>query len=240
MQRLPVIDRLFQRFALRSTRAALDIFKRRLVGSDKTGTRAALDRHVADRHAAFHRQRANGFARIFDDIAGAACRADLANDRQNNILGGHARRQLAVNAHQHILGFFLDQRLGGEHMLHLRCADAMCKRTESAVGGSVAVTANDGHARQGEALLWPDDMHDALALVAFGIIFDAEIGGIPGQCLDLDAAFLVLDAIDAVGRRRNVMVHHGKRLFRVAHRAACHVPLKGLGLVTSCTRWRSI
>jgi hypothetical protein len=60
----------------------------------------------------------------------------------------------------------------------------------------VAVAADDGHARQGEALLRPDDVDDALALVLLGIILDAEIGGVLGQRLDLDAAFrIVLDAL---------------------------------------------
>jgi hypothetical protein len=40
----------------------------------------------------------------------------------------------------------------------------------------------------------PDDVDDALALVVLVEILDAEIGCVLGQCLDLDAAFLVLDA----------------------------------------------
>jgi hypothetical protein len=37
-------------------RAALHIGERRLVRRDQTGARAAFDGHVADGHAAFHRQ----------------------------------------------------------------------------------------------------------------------------------------------------------------------------------------
>ena len=103
-------------------------------------------------------------------------------------------RQLAVDAHQHVLGLALDQRLRGEHMLDFRRADAVRQRAEGAVRRGVAVAADDGHAGQREALLRADDVDDALADVVLGIVFDAEILGVPGQRLDLDAAFLVLDA----------------------------------------------
>ena len=66
-----------------------------------------------------------------------------------------------------------------------RRADAVRQRAEGAVGRGVAVAADDGRAGQGEALLGPDDMHDALALVALVVIFDAEIAGVLRQRLDL-------------------------------------------------------
>ena len=70
----------------------------------------------------------------------------------------------------------------------------MRQRAESAMRRGVAVAADDGHARQGKALLRADDVDDALADIVLGIIFDAEIRGVLGKRLDLDAAFLVLDA----------------------------------------------
>ena len=57
VERLPVAQRHVPGRALRRLRAALDIGEGRLVRRDQAGARAALDRHVADRHAAFHRQR---------------------------------------------------------------------------------------------------------------------------------------------------------------------------------------
>src|SRR5690606_39818392 len=71
---------------------------------------AALDGHVADRHAAFHRQRADRLAGELDDVAGAAGGADLADDGEDDILRGDARRQLAVDPHQHVLGLLLEDR----------------------------------------------------------------------------------------------------------------------------------
>ena len=96
-------------------------------------------------------------------MAGAARRADLADDGEDDVLGGHARRQRAVDLDPHVLGLGLDQRLGREHMLDLGGADAMRERAEGAVGRGVAVAADDRRARQGEALLRPDDVDDALA-----------------------------------------------------------------------------
>jgi hypothetical protein len=74
-------------------------------------------------------------------------------------------RQAAVDTHQHVLGLLLDQRLGGEHMLDFGGADAVRQRAERAMRRGVAVAADDGHARQREALLGADDVDDALALV---------------------------------------------------------------------------
>jgi hypothetical protein len=72
--------------------------------------------------------------------------------------------QLAIDLDQHVLGLLLDQRLGGEHVLDFRRADAVRQRAERAVRRGVAVAADDGHAGQGKALLGADDVHDALTL----------------------------------------------------------------------------
>ena len=72
-------------------------------------------------------------------------------------------------------------------------------------------------------------MHDALALVVLGIIFDAEFGSVMRQRLDLDAAFLVLDAEMAIRRGGHVVVDNGQRLLRCANLAASHAQtFKGL------------
>ena len=73
---------------------------------------------------------------------------------------------VAVDGDGHGARPALGQGLGGEHVLDLAGADAEGQRAEGAVGGGVAVAADDGHARLGEALLGPDDVDDALAGVA--------------------------------------------------------------------------
>ncbi len=98
----------------------------------------------------------------------------------------------------------------------------MRQGAECAMGGGVAVAADDRHAGKGEALFRSDDMDDTLADVLLGIIFDAEIMSVLGERLDLDAALLVLDAFVAVGRGRDVMVDDSERLFGRADLAAGH------------------
>ncbi len=104
-------------------------------------------------------------------------------------------------------------------MLDLRRADAMGERAKRAMRRSVAVAADDRRPRQGEALLGPDDVDDALARIEFVIIFNAEFAGVGRHLLDLEAAFGVLDAARAVGGL-DVVVDHRQRLFRRAHPAA--------------------
>ena len=134
VQRLPVTPRLVPKLALRRLRAILEVSVGLLVGGDHAGARAALDRHVADRHPAFHREGLDRRAAIFDHVAGAARRPDFADDGEDDVLGGHARRKRAVDLDPHVLGLGLDQRLGGEHMLDFRSADAVGERAEGAVG----------------------------------------------------------------------------------------------------------
>ena len=91
-QRLPIGARHVPGLALRRARPVLDIGEGGLVGRDHAGAGAALDRHVADGHAPFHRERADHLAGIFDDMTGAAGGADLADDGEDHVLRGDARR----------------------------------------------------------------------------------------------------------------------------------------------------
>ena len=145
-------------------------------------------------------------------------RADLADDGEDDVLGGDARRQRAVDLDAHVLGLGLDQRLGREHMLDLGGADAVRERAEGAVGRGVAVAADDRRAGQSEALLRADDVDDALPLVELVVIFDAELARVSGQFLDLLAALRIRDAAAAVGGL-DVVVDDGQRLLRRAHLA---------------------
>jgi len=59
-------------------------------------------------------------------------------------------------------------------VLDLGCSDAKCKSAERAVGGGVAVSANDGQTGEGDSQLWADDVDDALLFVAVAEEGDAE------------------------------------------------------------------
>ncbi len=86
---------------------------------------------------------------VLENISGAAAGADLRDQRQDYVFGGHAGSELALDADLAGLRTVLQQALGGEHMFHLAGADAEGERTKRAMSGGVAVSANDGHIRAG-------------------------------------------------------------------------------------------
>ena len=88
---LPALHRGVKILAARNKGAAFHIGKRGIVRRHHAGARAAFNRHVANRHAAFHGEAANRLAPEFDDVAVAAGDANLADDGQNDVLGGDAR-----------------------------------------------------------------------------------------------------------------------------------------------------
>ena len=92
-------------------------------------------------------------------------------------------------------------------MLDLGGADADGQRPEGAVGSGVAVTADDGHAGLGEALLGADDVDDALADIVHGEKLDAEVAAVLFQGLDLEPRFGVRDAGGAVAGGHVVVGH---------------------------------
>src|SRR5205823_347234 len=84
-QSTPAVHRLLPVSALGSKTSAFDVGERCLVGSDHAGARTAFNTHVAQGHAAFHGERTNRIAGIFDDVAGGAIRADLPDDAQRQV-----------------------------------------------------------------------------------------------------------------------------------------------------------
>ena len=146
----------------------------------------------------------------------------------------------AVHRDAHVLGPLEDQGLGRQHVLDLGGADAHGEGAEGAVGRGVAVAADDGGAGLGQSLLGPDDMHDALADIVHRHVGDAEFGAVGLQRLDLDARVFFPDAGGAVGRGHVVIGHGEARLGAAQRSSRLAQALEGLGLVTSCTRWRSM
>ena len=174
-QRLPVRDRGVPIVALWRVWPALEVVEGRRIGRDHAGPRAGLDRHVADRHPAFHRQTANRLAAILDDVALAATGADLSDDAEDEILRGHSGGQGAGNLDRHRLGALQRQRLSREHVLDLARPDPERQRAERAVRARVAVAAHDRHAGLRQAELRADHVNDALAVVAHREQPDAEL-----------------------------------------------------------------
>src|SRR5436309_738466 len=146
-----------------SARAPLEVLERRLVRGDEAGSRAPLDRHVADRQAAFHRELADRRAGVLDDVADAAVDPELADRAEDQVLRRQPGVKLALELDEHRLRSPLRQRLGREHVLDLRRADAEGECPESAVRRGVRVAADDRETRLREAELRADDVYDSLA-----------------------------------------------------------------------------
>ncbi len=159
---LPPRDRAIEGLALRRVGSTAQVLEGGLVGVHVAHARAALDRHVADRHALFHGHRVEDVAGVLVGVADAALRAEQADDLEDDVLGVDARGELAVHLDASHLGAREGEALGGEHVAHLARADPEGDGAEGAVGRGVAVAAGDGHPRLGQAELGPDHMHDAL------------------------------------------------------------------------------
>ena len=76
-----------RRTFFRCVGAAIHIGVSRIVGRDHAATRTGFDRHITDRHAAFHAHRGEGTAGVFNGMANAARGADFGNHRENDVLG---------------------------------------------------------------------------------------------------------------------------------------------------------
>ena len=87
------------------------------------------------------------------------------------------------------------------------------------MGGSVRVSADDGHARLGEAELGADDMDDALVGRLDIVELDAEVGAVLAQGVDLLGGDGVFDD-EAVGCGRHVVVDGGHGAVGAAKRPA--------------------
>ena len=135
------------------------------VRRDQARFGAHLDRHVAQGHTPFHAQIADRFAAELNHMAGAAGATGFTNDGQHDIFSGNTRRRFALHVDFHGLRAALFQGLGRQHMLHFGGADTERQRPERAVGGGMGVTANNGHPRQGDALLRAHDVDDTLVWV---------------------------------------------------------------------------
>ena len=162
---LPIGNRLVPVFSLGRQRSATHVFDRLFVDGNKAGACARFNGHIAERHATFHRKRTDRRPRKFNRAARSACRTDLADDCQSDILAGDAGAKLAFDTHEHILVLLGDERLRSKHVLHFRGANAESQSRASAVRRRVAVAAHDRHAGQRGPLFRAHNMDDALPLV---------------------------------------------------------------------------
>ena len=126
---------------------------------------------------------------------------------------------LAVEGDAHALGLGLDQRLRRQHMDHLGGADAEGDGAHAAMGAGVAVAAHQQGAGQGDALLGPHDMDDALAGLAEIEQLDAPALGLVAHVIEpLRVGLQRL--VRAAGLGRDDVVEGGEGEIGIAHAVA--------------------
>ncbi len=193
----PGSHRLLPQCALGRIGAALDVVEGGVIHRHHAHARPGLDGHIAHGHTALHAHGAHDLTAKLDGVAAAAGGADPADHGQHHVLGRHPGLQGAVDAHQHIFHFLLDQALGGQHVLHLRGAYAMGQGAEGAVGGGVGIPADHGHAGQGCPLLGAHHVDDALAAVIDFELDDVEVAAVVVEGLHLQPGYRVGNGRDA-------------------------------------------
>ena len=107
--------------------ATLEVFERDVVRCNESGFCASFDGHVADGHTTFHRQCLNSGATELNDITNATTGSDVADDCQDDVFGGDASGQCAVDFNAHPLGSALGESLRGEHVLNFAGSDSECQ-----------------------------------------------------------------------------------------------------------------
>src|SRR5262249_16154847 len=220
VQGLPIAHRLVPGLTLRRFRPILEVGVCLFVRCNEPGLGAAFNRHVADSHAAFDRDRSDRLAGVLQRVTRATRGTDFADDGENDVLRRDAWRQFAVDYHAHVFRFFLDQRLRRQNMLDLGCTDPIGEGTERAVRRSVTVATHDRRAGQSETLFGPNAVNYTLTVVELVEIFNSEILGIVGARGDLLGAFRIWIGFRAVGGR-HVVIYDRKCFFRRVHFAPC-------------------
>ena len=177
-----------------------------------------LNGHVAERHSALHAQCLDGFTAEFNHVTGAACAAGFTDDGQHDVFGGNARGRFAFHFNLHGFGAALFQGLRRQNMFDFRGTNTERQGPKRAVGGRVGVTADNGHAWQGDALFWPHHVDDTLIRVVQIVELDAKFVAVFDQLLHLDTRHFTR-RIDIFGLRGDVVIHCREGFTRLAHRA---------------------
>ena len=142
---------------------------------------------------------------------------------QDQILRTDTGGCVAVHMDRHGFRLALQQALRGHHVADLGGTDAKRQRTERAVGGGVAVAADDRHARLGGTQLGADHVHDAAVFTIPAMQLDAELAAVGFQLGDLRLRFGVCIRTAAIGIRRQGrggMIQRGQYAIGPAQRQA--------------------
>ena len=210
-------------------RTSLDVFEGGFVGSNHAGAGARFNRHVADRHAAFHRQLADCLASIFQNVALTTAGADLCDDSEDDIFRSRPCRQGTVDGDCHGLERSQWQGLGCQNVFDLAGTDTECECAECTVRRGMRVTADNRHTWLSDTQLRADNMNDALVGITQRVQTNTELFSVRTQSVNLGTAGLVSDRqVDIEGR--GVVILGGDRLIGTTNLSPCHAqPFESLG-----------
>ena len=210
---LPCGDSLVPVLPLRRIIAALEVSEGNLVRGDEAAAGAHLDGQVTKRQATFHGQGPDSGTGVLHKVARRTTGGELAHKEERHVLGGHALPEGAFDADPHRLGLLLQDALRSQDHLHLGSADTERHGADGAMRGRMRVTADDGHARQGQALLRSHDVDDAVVRVHHPVVREPELGGVGREGVHLLLGNRVLDGpFLALGR--GIVVRHADNLLR--------------------------
>jgi hypothetical protein len=112
------------------------------------------------------RRYSNVRASVLHGVAGPGRGSEARDQREDQVLGGHAAGERAVQSHSHLLQALLAHGLRGERVRALGGADSERQRAQRAVRAGVTVPADHGDAGEHEPELRADDVHDPLPRLA--------------------------------------------------------------------------
>ena len=139
-----------------------------------------------------------------------------------------------------VFGALLRQRLRREHVLDLARADAERQRAERAVCRRVRVAADDRHPRRRHAELRADHVHDPLTRVRRGRERTPNSSTFSRRARRAAAGDALVDRADRPRSARCGRPSRTSGRARRTPRPATRRPSNACGLVTSCTRCRSM
>ena len=185
LQCFPIGQCLVPCLTLRSIFASFDVLESGLIRSNHTAAGTHLYTQIAQGQTPFHSQTAHSFSAIFHEISRSAAGRHLRHHIQCYIFCRHSLAKFAVDSDTHCLRTGLKDTLRGHYHFHLTRTDTESHCSHRPVGGSMRVTADNGHARQGQPAFRTYYMDNSVLLVHHTEMGQSKLFRILGQCIYL-------------------------------------------------------
>ncbi len=178
-----------------------------MIGSNDAVLAARLDDHVAQRHPLFDVEGVNRLAVEFHGSVGGPVAADVADYRQDQILGHEIGRHLAVKDKTHRLRSFHPELAGPQDEAGVGVADARGELAERTGRARVAVGAEQNLPGPGVTFFRQGDVANALIPRRADIVkvFDVLLGREMAQNFDIAVGHLIRGEDIVVGNNDDLV-----------------------------------